>query len=91
MTKLMGSECIAILMELNMRVSGKTTSNMEMELKLGQMVLSIKASTSRARSKVKVSSLGPMDPLTREPSTRITSRATENTIRLMAVFIPAPG
>ena len=50
MIKLMGLEFIAILMEQNMKVTGKRTNNTETVLKLGLMVQNMKDNMSKVKN-----------------------------------------
>ena len=52
MTKLMDMEFIYITMGKDMKVNGWKINNTEKELKLGQMVRSTEASTTKERKKV---------------------------------------
>ena len=91
MIRLTAMESIAILTELSMKVSGRTTSNTVMELRPGQMEPDTKDNTSKVKSKGKVSLLGLMDQPIRALLNRITFKAMASTSGLTVVFTRAPG
>jgi hypothetical protein len=68
MIKLMDSVSIAILMEPSMRATGKKISNMEMDLRPGQMVQDMKVNMFKEKNMAKVNSLGLMAALTTDNS-----------------------
>jgi len=77
MIKLMDLEFIAILMEPNMKVTGKRTSNTEMVWKPGQMVLDMKVNIFKEKSTVMEDLLGLTEALIMESSSKIISKAKE--------------
>lgn len=66
MTRHTDLECIAILMELNTKASGKKTNSMAMVLKHGQMVPNMKDNMSKVRSTELEDSHGLMEVLSME-------------------------
>ena len=77
MIKLTDLEFIAILMEPNMKGTGKRTSNTETVWKPGQMVLDMKVNIFKERSTVMEDLLGQTEALIMESSLKIISKAKE--------------
>jgi len=73
MIRLMGMGDTCILMAPNMRDTGRKTSNMEKERRLGPMAHATKVTTSKARKMVTVDSNGQTDPPMKASSQTITS------------------
>lgn len=87
MTRHMALVSIAIWMAPSTRDIGKKISSMETVLRPGQMVPSTRVNTYKARRMAREDSLGLMDQLTTEFSTRTTFKAMESIIGLMAESI----
>ena len=87
----MDMEFTLILMEADMKVNGSKINNMVLVSSNGQMVLSTKAVTIRARNTTEVFSTGPMAPTTRANLTTTIYREWARIPGQMAVSTPANG
>jgi hypothetical protein len=84
-------ELIIIKEALFTRASGKKTTNMEWELKLGQTVLDLKVTLQMDLNMAKVCTFGPTAVPTREIGSIIKQRAEATTSGLTAESMKAPG
>ena len=80
MTKLMDTEFTNILMDQNMKATGKMTSSMEMVLKLGRTKLVSKDNMLQEKSMELENLFGLMEVLSLEILLKITSKVMKNTI-----------